>query len=250
MFRILRRIRLRREAGENTSAFWRFAIGEFVLVFLGILIALQVDNWNQGRKEGKLERILLEEMLVELNGDLEDINFNLEMQNRYLNSNLVVRDFLLSKLPWHDSLGLHFARLMGGAVFDKNSSAYESLQSIGIELISNNRLRQEITRVYTISYTKVGVNEDRLFEFVFDHLYPALREKLRTFHMRESAIPVNLGELRQDNPFLEDLSMTIFIYQLTIRYYQNTRADIISLIADIELELGLKPGTSKNNPVL
>lgn len=244
MFRFLNKLRLKADE-KGSSSFWSFAIGEFVLVFLGILIALQVDNWNQDRKEGKLERILLSEMLVELKGDLGDIRFNIEMLKKYMNSSQVVRDFLTSDLPWHDSLELHFAQLIGGAVFDKNSTAFESLQSIGIELISNNRLRQEITRVYTISYAKVGVNETRLFEFVFDHLYPALRENLQTLRIRESAIPVNLDQLRQDQPFLEDLSMTIFIYGLTIRYYQSTREDIMTLIADIELELGLDPGESR-----
>ena len=53
--------------------FWIYASGEFLLIFLGILIALQVDNWNQNRQERKLERILLSEMLDNLQQDLNDI---------------------------------------------------------------------------------------------------------------------------------------------------------------------------------
>lgn len=59
MLQILRKIKPGKPAGENSRSFWTFAIGEFVLVFLGILIALQVDNWNQERKDRKLEHVLL-----------------------------------------------------------------------------------------------------------------------------------------------------------------------------------------------
>ncbi|MEA3460898.1 MAG: hypothetical protein U9R49_03390, partial [Bacteroidota bacterium] len=56
--------------------FWLYSVGEFVLIFLGILIALQVDNWNQVRQERKLERVLLSEMRSNLKATQEDIEYN------------------------------------------------------------------------------------------------------------------------------------------------------------------------------
>ena len=55
MFRFMHKFRKKTDEKEGGS-FWSFALGEFVLVFLGILIALQVDNWNQERKDRRLER--------------------------------------------------------------------------------------------------------------------------------------------------------------------------------------------------
>jgi len=136
MLRLLRKINLQKSDGENSATFLAYAIGEFVLVFLGILIALQVDNWNQNRKERELERILLTEMLTNLKGDLEDIEYNMRLQRHFQNSNQVVLDFLQNELPWHDSLGRHFKRLAGRALFDVNTSAYEKARESVIELIA------------------------------------------------------------------------------------------------------------------
>ena len=76
MIRIFRNIGRGKEEGEKSGNFWTFVIGEFFLVFLGILIALQVDNWNQNRKERKMERVLLSEMLTDLNGRMQAVLFH------------------------------------------------------------------------------------------------------------------------------------------------------------------------------
>ena len=57
-------------------------------------------------------------------------------------------------------------------------------------------------------------------------------------------IPVNLEELRQNNSFLEELNMTLFVYRISLNTYEEARVSINSLITDIEKELGLDPGAS------
>ena len=246
MFRFFLRNK-KAEGEENPSRnLWIYGLGEFVLVFLGILIALQVENWNQDRQDRKLEQVLLSEMLSELKADQEDIEYNTRVQRQLLNSNRVVLGFMKSNLPWHDSLGTHFTRLMGGSIFDFNASAYESLKTIGIDLIRNDKLRQKITKVYTVRYTHVKANEEILFKFIFDHLYSALRENLHTVIPREMTVPVSLDNLRQNNSFMEDLNMNIFIYSVSLRAYRMASEDIVSLIADIEQELGMDKPTNRD----
>jgi len=237
MIRIFKNIKSEKEEVERAGNFWTFVIGEFVLVFLGILVALQVDNWNQNRKERKLERVLLAEMLSDLNGDLEDIEANTSAMERYANANQVVLDFLDSNLPWHDTLGYYFAQLMGGSLFDINTSAYESLNSIGIDLVRNDKLRQQITALYSVRYNHVIANQEVLFTIVLDHLHPALAENLQTMSMRQNAVAVNLDELRHNNSFKEELKTAMFTYQLSIGIYNEAHEQVIRLIADIEKEL-------------
>ena len=56
----------------------RYAIGEIALVMIGILLALQVNNWNQQRKdrvtENKLLTVLQEDLLVNINRLEKDIS--------------------------------------------------------------------------------------------------------------------------------------------------------------------------------
>ena len=222
--------------------FWLYSMGEFVLIFLGILIALQVDNWNQRRQDRKLEKILLSEMRSNLKATQDDIEYDIRMQELFLNSTRVALDFLQSDSPWHDSLGWHFTRIMAGTLFDNNNSAYESLKSIGIDLVRNDSLRQQISLVYEVRYPKVDATQDILFTHILDHLYPALRANLKTVSPREMTVPLNLEELRQNNGFAEDLYMTIFIYNLSIQTYERALEETIKLIYYITEELGLKPG--------
>jgi len=231
-------------AKKRKRNFWLYSLGEFVLIFMGILIALQVENLNENRQDRKLERILLSEMRSNLKANQEDIAYNIRIQERFLNSNHVVLEFLKGDQAWHDSLGIHFSYLMGGSVFDNNNSSYESLNSIGIDLVDNDSLRQQITLVYAVRYPKVDDTQDILFTHILDHLYPSLKANLQTLVPRKVTVPLDLEQLRQNNSFLEDLHMTIFIYNLSIRTYQRALKSTQILIADIENELDLKPGAS------
>jgi hypothetical protein len=224
---------------SRSGSYWIY-VGEFTLVFLGILIALQVENWNQERQERKLEQVLLAEMLSNLKADLDDIDYNTRMQQGFLNSSRVVLEFLQSDLPWHDSLGFHFTHLLGGSVFDNNNSAYESLKSIGIDLIRNDTLRQQISMLYEASYAKVETTQDMLFGYGFNQLYSSLRDNIRTLIPGEMAIPVDLTQLRKNNGFLEDLHMTIRMYNLSKYTFMSARKEAEKLIEAIEEELSHK----------
>ncbi|MCK0178015.1 DUF6090 family protein [Flavobacteriaceae bacterium S0862] len=61
-------IKFFRKIGQNllmenkTGKYFKYAIGEILLVVIGILIALQINNWNENQKD----RIIEKEMLTEL----------------------------------------------------------------------------------------------------------------------------------------------------------------------------------------
>ena len=52
--------------------YMRYAIGEIVLVVIGILIALQINNWNEERKERKIENLILQDLKTEFKENLTD----------------------------------------------------------------------------------------------------------------------------------------------------------------------------------
>jgi hypothetical protein len=51
---------------NKTGKYFKYAIGEIVLVVIGILIALQINNWNEFNQERKLEQKVLTELLTSL----------------------------------------------------------------------------------------------------------------------------------------------------------------------------------------
>ena len=52
---------------------WARFLGEFLIIVVGILVALFVDRWNEGRKESDLERRYLESLIVDLETDVQRI---------------------------------------------------------------------------------------------------------------------------------------------------------------------------------
>ncbi|WP_319480943.1 DUF6090 family protein [uncultured Draconibacterium sp.] len=70
MIRFFRKIRLKLLSENKIRQYLKYAIGEIVLVVIGILIAVQINNWNQSRKDDQI----LNEYLIKIKSHtLEDI---------------------------------------------------------------------------------------------------------------------------------------------------------------------------------
>ena len=59
---------------NKTGKYLKYAIGEILLVMIGILLALQVNNWNENRKNRIAEQTLYQTLISSLESDLEDVN--------------------------------------------------------------------------------------------------------------------------------------------------------------------------------
>ena len=61
--RIFKNIRQKLAAENKVMAYLRYAVGEILLVVIGILIALQVNNWNEGRKLNNERKVLINSLI-------------------------------------------------------------------------------------------------------------------------------------------------------------------------------------------
>jgi len=152
MLTFFRRIRKGLFEGGSTSKYLLYSIGEIALVVIGILIALQINNWNELRKERSFERNLLREVGIGLNRDIADIKFNYEYHQKALQSQDIIINWLEDSQPYHDSLCWHFSRALSYTFFVKNAGPYETMKSLGTHPLSNLELRDKITSLYEIFY--------------------------------------------------------------------------------------------------
>jgi chlorite dismutase len=92
-----------------------YAIGEILLVVIGILIALQINNWNEWRKERIQETKVLAELVKTLTRNCALMKADLSDRIIWDKSSDLVISTLQNKLPYHDSLNSHFqlSRLPG-----------------------------------------------------------------------------------------------------------------------------------------
>jgi len=75
MITLLRKIRKRLISKNNFSSYLLYAIGEIALVVIGILIALQINNWNEAKKENQQIKKILLEVKANLKSDSSTVAF-------------------------------------------------------------------------------------------------------------------------------------------------------------------------------
>ena len=82
MIKFFRHIRQKLIMENKTSKYLKYAIGEIVLVVIGILIALQINNWNENRKFNSLKKVYIERLIEDLKQDTIRINTLIHETNR------------------------------------------------------------------------------------------------------------------------------------------------------------------------
>ena len=94
MIKIFRKIRQNLLMEKKTSKYFKYAIGEIVLVVIGILIALQINNWNEIRKERNQAFQYLSEFKKDIVSDT--VQYNYVITEHY--KNIKAHIALLSKV--------------------------------------------------------------------------------------------------------------------------------------------------------
>jgi len=137
---------------NKTGKYFKYAIGEIVLVVIGILIALQINNWNERRKASIVEVEILKEIKSSLQKDLDNLKGNSRTQNNILRSQNLILDWIEKDLEYQDSLSKHFSNLTNLTIFRPNASTFESLKQMGLRTITNDSLRNKILNLYEVEY--------------------------------------------------------------------------------------------------
>lgn len=146
------------------KANWKYVVGEFILVVLGISIALWFSNLNEQKKERDLEHKLLLELRDCLNQDVEDVKGNIELHEKGLSAIFLLYAALSEKNNQPDTLVPYLNNAASWTFLISNSSTYESLKSIGFQIISNDSLRNNINILYNVDYKYIYEIEDRHYE--------------------------------------------------------------------------------------
>ena len=78
MINFFRKIRKQLADQNKPLKYFRYAFGEIVLVMIGILLALQVNNWNEARKDQRELRNILQSIVADMKDDVPSVKFGFE----------------------------------------------------------------------------------------------------------------------------------------------------------------------------
>lgn len=237
MIRFFRKVRLYLLSENRFSTYLLYACGEIILVVIGILIALQINNWNEKRISVQKEIVFLEEIHEDLIGDLENQiipcierytvasdSFDF-LQSNYYESSVAVSDrsirgkYFSVILPWYLTL---------------NTAAFDNLISNGSDLISNDSLRRDISSFYGYEYKVLNKYHTYTEQWFRTDILPLLSDNVNMFE------PLSESDLR----FLRDDTrmMTRLISYVTRNRQFRDRLLVIKpkteqLALDIENEI-------------
>jgi hypothetical protein len=172
---------------SKPAQYARYALGEILLVVVGILIALQINNWNEDKNTRRIERKLLRELKTDLEEteadlvtDMEKALVQLKVTDSLYQEILKIRD-AKDPRPIHISMKYIFNR---SDLFPKKS-AYESLKAFGINLVSSDSLRKGVTDLYELQLVRVDGLETYIKEILEHEFVPYLIKVSKPTHERE-----------------------------------------------------------------
>ena len=183
MISLLRKIRRSLVGSGQVGRYVLYAIGEIGLVVIGILIALQINNHNEWRKDREQEQRVLIQLAnnLQMNCDLlEDWIKGNEHASRF---GEVVIDHFKHNKPYHDSL----APIIWMAELQWNNElplvGYEALKNIGFDILQNEQLKENIMHLFEVEYPSLqnsfswGKQDRGIQEQVFDRNFLRLDRK-------------------------------------------------------------------------
>ena len=119
----------------------KYAIGEIILVMIGILLALQVNNWNEGRKDQLREQAILIQLEEEYSANLKQLEAKMQMRSSVVASGLYLLKYMNTpNVIARDSVILHLGLINNDATFDPIQN--DLISSGNIRLIHNQKLKR------------------------------------------------------------------------------------------------------------
>ena len=130
-----------------------YAIGEILIVVIGILIALKVNNWNEERKNSNQELGILKAIRNDLNANITSLNSRIRSDSLVINRCDKLLGVLEDDNPEYDeSLNEYFGAIESWLPIHPNKLGYTNLQSKGLSIISNDSLRSKIVQLFDQTY--------------------------------------------------------------------------------------------------
>jgi len=189
MIKLFNNIRQKLVAEGKTTNYLKYAIGEIVLVVVGILIALQINNWNENRKDIKLAKEYLSGIKVDLKKDVTLIDslvhINANQISLINNIDSLFKEFVYESKKYNELFIEPDTTLVKyifyrGTSFRPIRATYNSLVADGkSNLIKNRELFEKIQEVYDELHIRIASvyetfkpSEDRLhWTYSFEKRY-------------------------------------------------------------------------------
>ena len=225
---------------------WRYAVGEGVLIVVGVTIALAATSWYEGQQERRDEILILQQLRQTLSEDLQEINMTWEMTRQRERNITALLDHLESDSPYTAELGVKFQSLLGWRIVRIKTAPFEALKVQGYKVISNAVLREKLISFYEDHFARLEYNLNLDRDFAIEKVQPYFFENLV---MRVAGsndvdggaqewVPRDYDKIRAE-PYIANLCRfrADLLRRFALRQYASTTAAIYEILDEIDREL-------------
>lgn len=245
MIKFFRKVRRRMVKENRASKYLLYAIGEIALVVVGILIAFNINNWNEKQKYQLQEIQILSQLKIDLETNLIEINGTYETcfsRLRMCDSILV---YLNNERPLDDSLKLYFEMVNNDGLFNNSNTTYRYIQSQGANFLRNDSLRSRITHMYERDFENIFSRQKLSNDVMLNHLRPAYDQFFKPGDVVQDTIfsiqglntPVDIQQLYCNQPFKNIIVRLRKILGIRTHWLTQTTHDLELLIEEVQIEI-------------
>lgn len=265
MLKLFNKIRMKTISQNKFGRYFKYAIGEIILVVIGILIALQINNWNIERNNSLQETQILQQLQKEFQANLTELNGKISMRNNmiYATERIITLFETGIQNTSLDSLLDYNMKLSLTPTFNASTGITNELINSGkLYLIKNQELKTylanwsgDIEKLVEMEMTLYNLSSNELMPYFIKNFRrknlikpKASKEIHKTFMLGDAKEPNFGGELKKEefeklyqDKVIENFTITIgeFAYYAN-RQSAGIKARIDAILSIIQEELKRK----------
>lgn len=173
MIKFFRNFRKSMIKQNKFSKYLLYAIGEIVLVMIGILLALQVNSYYQYTQDRNLEHRILLELQSNIKSDSASISYDVTKFEEIKKNAIFLDSILRNKLPYKPKIDSAFAIISTFGIAESNYVPFDKVKSLKNGILQNDSLFNSLSNYYNFSKRQFEV--DRYFEigaYFRKNIYP------------------------------------------------------------------------------
>lgn len=230
---------MKRKLIENKkfSNYLIYAGGEIFLIVMGILIALQIDNWNNEKVDRENEQKTYQNVKSQVKEDMKALSEVIAYNNMYLGQYEKANQYILANnRNAIDTLAYYAMNLSQFSDFHRSANIYETLVNSGdIKLIKNDSIAGRLQKL-EMTYNFINKLEDIHWELIINEISPVFRGVVN-YTTFEIIKPDALYSVDLQNIFFE----CIHLAKIKDAVYQKAMHEMQAVIDLIDAEIDKSP---------
>ena len=237
MIKFFRKIRYNLIEKNKTGKYFKYAIGEIILVVIGILIALSINNLNEEKKANLFQYKTLVELHSSVLINIHELNAGVEMNEEAKKSCEIILNHLANNIEYQDSLDISFSKSLFWYKYVPDDSSYESVKTYGLHIIKNDSIRNLLTQVNESKVDWIQTREKRNHTFFYTTIQPLSLELFESTTDYYKMTPTNYNELKNNKKYIHILNSLVNNRIQDIVWYKELLVEMKHLEKLIQSEI-------------